>query len=367
MQNKAIIVGAGTAGLILARELASKNIDVEVFEADKEVGQHADKASGILSAEGLKLLGIDYSDAVINSLYGATIYGRKEAMSLNAKKLMAYVLDRKLLAKILYRDAVAAGAVVRLGHMLDRKEIKELGADSIIVGADGAVSKVASAFDFPQIEKYILTYKAEYENAAVLDPHSVSLFFSSGSRNFFGWTAPYSKSNLEIGIGEWMGERRNSYSLFSEFVKTPKIKEAIKNSVKLKGLASLIPISPRRKTVKKNVILVGDAAGQVKATTGGGIIFGALCAKTAAECIINSIRKGIPISVYEKLWRKRYGTDLALHMQLHRYYSVLGSRGIDTMIKISRSFGIDRFLEEYGDMDRPSLIIKRFFYKNNIR
>jgi geranylgeranyl reductase family protein len=367
MQNKTIIVGAGTAGLILASELASKGIDVEVFEADKEIGQHADKASGILSIEGLKLLGIDYSDAVVNSLKGAIVYGRKEAMSLNAKKLMAYVLDRKLLAKILYREAVAAGADVRLGHRLGRKEIIELGNESIIVGADGAVSNVASAFDFPKIQKYILTYKAEYENATIPDSSSVELFFSGGSKRFFGWTAPYSKSTLEIGIGEWMGERRDSYSLFSEFIKTPKINVEIENARRSKGLASLIPISPRKKTVKKNVLLVGDAAGQVKATTGGGIIFGALCAKTAAECIINNINKGTPLSNYERLWRKRYGVDLALHAQLHRYYSTLGSRGIDMMIKMSRTFGIDRFLEEHGDMDRPSLIIKRFFYKNSVR
>lgn len=367
MKRKVIIVGAGTAGLILARELAVNGIEVEVFEADKQIGQHADKASGILSVDGLKLLGIDYSSAIVNSLYGAVIYGSKEAMSLRARKLMAYVLDRKLLARILYKNALDAGADIRLGFRLGREDIAKLDRDAIVVGADGAVSNVASFFGFPEIRSYILTYKAEYSHARVSDPTSVELFFSGISRKFFGWTAPYSRSTLEVGIGEWMGERRNSYSIFSEFIKNEKIRDAVRDSTRSKGLASLIPVVPRKKTVKGNVLLVGDAAGQVKATTGGGIIFGALCAKTAAECIISNITKNTPLASYEKIWRRRYGVDLALHRHLYRYYSALGSRGVDMMIKFSRTFGIDRFLEEYGDMDRPSLIIKRFFYKKAVR
>ncbi len=361
--DRVAIVGGGIVGLVLARELALNGIDCTVYESRRRIGEGANKASGILSVEGLKHIGISYKSALVNTLDGAVVYGGGKKLRIKAKETKAYVLDRELLAQSCAKEAKDAGAKILLNTKLGREELLALAKDSIVVGADGAVSNVASCFGFPEIKDYILTYKAEYKGVKIADMHSVELFFSGPAKKFFGWTVPYSDSVLEVGIGEWMRSKRNSFSVFKAFVTNERIVEEISGAAQMDGRASLIPLNARKRTVKGNVLLVGDAAGQVKATTGGGIIFGSLCAKLAAKAIINHIKRGDPLSAYERMWRKKYGGDLKLHKMIHGYYSMLGSRGFAAMLGMWQLLGIDKFLSEHGDMDRPSLVLKRIFIR----
>ncbi len=361
--DRVAIVGGGIVGLVLAKELALNGVSCTVYEARRRIGEGANKASGILSVDGLRSVGIGYKGALVNTLDGAMVYGGGKKLKIKAKETKAYVLDRELLAQSCAKEAEAVGARIVLNAKLDREELSALARDNIVVGADGAVSNVASCFGFPEIKNYILTYKAEYKGANISDRHLVELFFSSPSKKFFGWTVPYSDSVLEVGIGEWMRSKRNSYSVFKSFITNERIAEEVSRAEQLTGCASLIPLDARRKTVKGNVLLVGDAAGQVKATTGGGIIFGSLCAKLAAKVITDHIRKGTPLSTYEKLWHKKYGGDLRLHKMIHGYYSMLGSRGFAAMLGMGQLLGVDKFLSEHGDMDRPSLVLKRIFVR----
>ncbi|MGC8571826.1 MAG: FAD-dependent oxidoreductase [Candidatus Micrarchaeia archaeon] len=366
-KNKDVaIIGAGVIGLLLAKQLANNGIDVEVFDSKKDVAENAGKASGILSISGLADLDVNYKPAIINALNGARIYTEKAELSISAKDYKAYILDRRKLAEVCAKEASKAGAVLKLGSRLTKLEIEKMKNEyKVIVGADGAVSTVASTFNFPSIKDYILTYKAEFKNAHIDDDKKVEIYFKKNiTKRFFGWIAPYSKTDLEVGIGISEKEYRNSFNAFSMFINDDMIKKKLKGAQMIKGYASIIPIKYRSITVKDNVLLVGDAAGQVKATTGGGIIFGSLCANVAAQSIIKYIRNNVSLSNYEKGWRKRYIKDLRMHRFIHSLYSNMDENSLSTLIKISKVFGIEKFLSEYGDMDKPSLIIKRFFLRS---
>ncbi len=363
MDGEVAIVGGGVIGLVLARELARNGVEVTVYEARKSIGEGANKASGIVSVGGLASIGVDYGDAVLNSLDGAVLYAGDEKLNVKAKETKAYVLDREIFARLCAKMAADEGARIELGKKADRDMLKDLSRDRIIVGADGVVSCVANQFGFPEINDYVLTYKAEYSGADVRNLHSCELFFSDAPKRFFGWTVPHSELVLEVGIGEWMRTRRNSLSVFNTFIKNNIVSEEIRGATKESGLASMIPLQARKTTVKGNVLLVGDAAGQVKATTGGGLVFGALCAKTAAESIINHLRNGAPLSMYERMWRKRYWADLQMHRAIHRYYSSLGPRGARLLFRLARMLGVEGFLSEHGDMDSPSKVVKRIFVR----
>lgn len=368
MPKEVHIVGAGVIGLLLGKELASSGIKTTVYDAKKAVSDNTAKASGIFSKEGLATLGVDYDDAVVNTLDGAILHAGNEKMRIRSPSLKAYVLDRGDFASLCAKEAKSAGADIVLSNRFEKKAMLELQKDdnNIIVGADGAVSTVASAFGFPEIREYILTYKSEYENARVEDEHLVELFFSNKiAHRFFGWTVPYSKTKLEVGVGVSMRAKKNSTYAFNQLVNMDYLKGILANSKKTAGYASLIPLGARAQTVKKNVLLVGDAAGQVKATTGGGIIFGAACAKTAAKSIIDAVEKGRPLATYEKEWRRRYELDLKMHDFLHKMYSGFSEKGLGRLMKVARAFGMERFLGLYGDMDRPSVVIKRFFLRGH--
>lgn len=366
MDKRVIVIGAGVVGLTLAKELAGLGIGVDVYDAKRSVSDGSAKASGIFSVSGLGRIGIDPRNTIVNELDGATLYAGKEKLKVKAKKIMAYVVDRGMLAELCKDEAIKAGAKVRLGKRFDRKDLRELSSDdsNIIVGADGAVSTVAAAFSFPAIKEYILTYKAEYSNANIEDPKAAGLFFSNQiAYRFFGWTCPYSDDRVEVGIGISDRAKINSTSAFSKFIGSGMLDNMLKGSKRLNGYASIIPLTTRSSTIKGNVALVGDAAGQVKATTGGGIIFGGSCAKILASVIDRHIKDGSPLGAYEREWRKRYNLDLKMHNFLHNYYSNMKVSNFEVFLKLSKIFGAEEFFSKYGDMDRPSLMLKRFFLR----
>ena len=357
---KTIIIGGGIVGLHLARRLAERGVEAELYEAKRDVSEGADKASGILSISGLKRIGLDYEESMVNTLYGAYLVAGKEKLKIASKAPMAYVLDRKKLAKSCEKAARKAGATIHLGQKIGKAELLELAADKSnnVVGADGGVSHVASAFGFPAIKDYVLTYKAEFECEEVEDKNMVGLYFSrSFAKGLFGWHVPYASNIVELGLGVEHRAKTPSSAAFNLFSKSEELKSVINTKgAALSARASMIPISTRAKTVKGNVALVGDAAGQVKATTGGGIIYGCLCADILSKTIAN----GKPLSEYEKAWRSAYGKDLGIHRIAHSYYS---NSNLQRTFRILRILGMDGFLGRYGDMDSPSLILKRFLFR----
>jgi flavin-dependent dehydrogenase len=367
--KRVVIVGAGIIGLVAAKEMASRGLETIVYDGKKNVSEGSEKASGILSKRGLELSGIDYRDSIVNTLNGARLHFGRQTLNVIAKNVQAYVLDRGKLAEANCKSAEEAGADIRLGSRLDLEKIRDFDdGNTIIVGADGAVSSVARAFSFPQIESFVLTYKAEYKNARISDRRVVDLYFSkSYAQGFFGWVAPYSDSVAELGIGITDKVKKHSMIAFDSFASTEKVKEAIGSAELIKGHASIIPVSRRAKTAEGNVILVGDAAGQTKATTGGGIIFGIACAKVAAKSIYRHIKEGRKLSLYDKDWRKSYGADLKMHAALHDYYSKVSEAHMERFIGIAKALGAESFFSKYGDMDSPTLMLKRLFLRKLVK
>lgn len=365
MESDVGIVGGGVVGLCLARRLGERGISSTVYEAGRSVGAGADRASGILSKSGLEGLGIDYKGSVVNELRGAVFHVGGRAFTVRSRETKAYVLDRTRLAVDCAKGAAEAGADIRLGSRLAAEEARGLSArHRVVVGADGAVSSVARAFGFPHIARRVLTYKAVFGGADIPDPGMVGLHFDNRiTRGFFGWTAPYSGSELEVAVGIEDRGRANAKRAFDAFLGNADVGREVSGGRMVREDASLIPLAIRSKTVIGNVLLVGDAAGQVKATTGGGIIFGVGCAGIAAESIEEHLRKGRGLSSYEALWRRRYGADLTLHRLLHGYYAGIGKSGLSMALSLMKSLGAERLLSMYGDMDSPSRTIRGVVFR----
>ncbi|MGC9037365.1 MAG: FAD-dependent monooxygenase [Candidatus Micrarchaeia archaeon] len=358
-KQKVSIVGAGTAGAILAKNLAKFGIRTVVYDRKYKPGS-PQMASGILSIKGLESLKINYKKAITNTLYGARIHAGKSTLKILSEQPQAHVVDRQVLNEICIEEAKEAGAEFVLGKQIGSNELNELSKEGIVVGADGAVSTVAKHFGLSGKTTYILTYRAEYEWQN--EEKSVDLFFDSRiSPGFFSWMAPTSKDTIEIatGIDSRFG---NAKSAFENFLNAYVREAADKKPIS--AYASIIPLISKKRIVdeKKKVLLVGDAAGQVKASTGGGVIFGGNAAIIAAWAIKENIERDAPLSDYEKAFKKKFGVDMLLHKLVHGFYSSLGTKGMEIAINIMNAIGMGEFLSKHGDMDSPSLIIKRLFH-----
>ncbi len=355
-----VVVGAGIVGLCAARFIAEKGIEVDVYDSKKSLEDGAAKASGILSVRGLESLGIDYSDAIVNSLRGARLHAAGRSLVIKSDKVEARVVDRGILAREAGRAAEEAGVRIHLSERLGRERIADIGSseDTILVGADGAVSNVASTFGFPKIGEYVLTYKAEADMPAGGEGDSVDIFFSKNiSHGLFGWSVPYSSDHVELGLGVGGKQKVSSKLAFDMFISADAISGVSLGSIH-NGHASMIPLKPRSKTVHGNVALVGDSAGQVKATTGGGIVFGVGCAKVLADSVKRTIDGTSRLDGYETAWRKAYGTDLMMHRMIHRYYMAAGDAYLGATFSIMKLLGFEGFFGRHGDMDRPMRMLK---------
>ena len=159
--NKVVVIGAGTAGLIAARELGRSGISTTVYDQKKVLGYPV-RASGIVSIKGLESIGVDYEKAVTNTLYGARIHAGRSTMNVESRTPVAHVLERQRLNELCREQAIDAGARVVVGERITPQRLDEMhGKDSIIIGADGAVSTVARHFRMGALADYVITYKAE--------------------------------------------------------------------------------------------------------------------------------------------------------------------------------------------------------------
>jgi flavin-dependent dehydrogenase len=363
MRTRVAIIGAGTAGLIAAKNLAASGIATEVYERKRRLGYPA-RASGIVSISGLGGLGIPYRKAVTNTLYGANVHAGGEVVRVLSRKPMARVLDRERLNLLCYDESVRKGAVVVTGRDADSALLDDLHRDSVIIGADGAVSSVARRFSMGAIGRHVLTYKAEF-GVRPRDRRVVDLFFDNCvAPGFFGWMCPNSKDTLEVGVGI-ESSRGNSKAAFDRLMKMREVKDAVGRGRMLSGYASIIPVRVRERIVdeKDEVVLVGDAAGQVKPTTGGGIVFGGNGAILAARAVADHINKGTGLSEYEREFDRRFGRDLAMHRALAGIYSRMDAGSLAFAMRAMKALGVESFLSKYGDMDRPSVMLRRFFLR----
>ncbi len=347
----AVVVGAGAVGCVAARELARWGLETIVFEEHSGPGKYG-KCTGLVSARGLELVGADYKKAVVSRISGAVIHSPHYSFEARRKNV-AVVLDRQAFDEECAAEAAGAGAELKVNSRVtgvNEKGVvvgKKFFSSSFIVGADGAQSLTAKALGFPPIRDFVLCCEKEFPRARLGDEEAVEVFLDNELfPGFFAWIVP-AGGGARIGFGT--KEFDSAKSTEKRFFEKKKVKEVVGGRRPSRSYWAVIPLAPRERTQEKNVLLVGDAAGQVKATTGGGIVFGGLCAKTAAECVAEAVVNKEPPDC-ERRWRKRFGGVLAAHSVARKFLDALPNAALDLLVA-SANYGPKQFLEWFGDMD----------------
>ncbi len=186
-----------------------------------------------------------------------------------------------------------------------------------VIGADGANSKVALDLAFPPNEFKAVAIQQRFHSCEELARYEnlVEIWYDGEvSPDFYAWVFPKA-DHIAIGTGTEDG-RANVKKLQARFIE--------KLGIKAKPYyeeAAKIPMHPRKRFVKGNAMLVGDAAGLVTPSNGEGIFFAMKSGKMAAETLIDHLKgKGSPLALYEKTFRKQFGlifTGLGLMQSIY--------------------------------------------------
>ncbi len=112
----------------------------------------------------------------------------------------------------------------------------------------------------------------------------------------------------------------------------------------------------------ENVLLLGDSACQVKATTGGGIVMLLTAAKYAAYCIKkcfehNNFSKRIIKKYYESPCKIHIGKELKIHYLIRAILEKCTEKDFLKIFKIIKTSRIENLIFIYGDMDFPRAFI----------
>jgi len=381
IDRRIVVVGGGPVGLYSAYLIKKKNpnILVTLFEEHSEIGKPV-CCSGLLGIDGLKktdlLKYIIINDCVDNKIKGANIYGPYKAyLNVLSKTEKAYVVDRSKFDKKIRDLALSVGVeIVYNSRVVDIKDntvfVNNLDKNSsaeykfdFLVGADGPNSIVRKTFfpEYKDIEKeFIIGYQIYVEGE--FTKNKVDLYFNDFSRGLFSWVVPESGSSAKIGIGVSLlpdsKKTNNPKAQLYEFIK----KNNIIYDKEIGFCSSLLPISkPLSNFVKDNVIIIGDAGCFVKVTTGGGVNFGLMSAKIAAKALTNRIKDFKKLESYNADIKK-YVSELNLHYKIRKYLLSKNNSELDELIQKLSDLNIASILEKEGDIDYPSLFIRKLFF-----
>ncbi|MBN1169517.1 NAD(P)/FAD-dependent oxidoreductase [Candidatus Micrarchaeota archaeon] len=329
------IVGAGPAGSLSAISALEKGHEVVISEDHPESG-YPKNCSGLFSKDGLSSLSIDYKKHIINPIYGANIYFVDQKLEIRKKQPVGFVCNRSKIDRSLAETAERLGAKINYNE-----KIKDSFHSKTIIGADGPLSAVARHFSFPKISAYAFTLQSFVDYQAE-DPYIVEVFLSSRFKGFFGWIIPHNEDVAEFGVGSL----NNVQGAWKALLDIKRI-----SAPTPRGWTIPIAVRPRTSLAKNNykVLLVGDAAGQVKSTTGGGVIFGGHCAKIAGRTLS-------PL-LYELEWRTQFGIDLKIHQVIQNYLAGQSDAGIQALGRRLKKLNCDEFLSGFGHMDRPTKML----------
>src|SRR5690606_16222991 len=208
------------------------------------------------------------------------------------------------------------------------------------------------------------------------DSDFVELFPGSSAPGFFAWTVPVNEKISRIGLAlepglAWKNgpEEKSTLIYLEKFLSSnPHVKSRYSGGM-LDFVVGGIPIGPPERTVTDGILLAGDAAGQTKPTSGGGVYTGAYAAKIAGKVAAKAALEGDTsagrLSEYDELWRKALGRELEIGMKIHDYMGKLEDRQLNDLIGSLNTPSILNTITEYGDMDHPSVLVRKLMFSGN--
>jgi len=347
-----VIVGAGPVGCYTAQLLKNYGIKTRIIEEDQEVGKPI-RCAGLVGRQVFEKTLLPLSESSIkNRNYGASFFYGNDNFQINRKEV-AYVIDRERFDKNLSEGLeVECGKRVleikegRTGYILKTNE-DGIYAD-LVIGADGVRSQIRKYIDFMwnnngnnkkrDYLKYYLGMQYRIKLEEDLPCSKITQVYLREGISFFVWVIPEGDNIIRVGVIS-----ENARRDLAQFIKGFKIKGKIVGK-----LAGMIPVG-LTKNYYKNIVLVGDAAVQVKPLTGGGIFYGLKSAELLAECIRDD-----RLDEYDRRLKRKFGKEIKFGLKARKLYEEINEKELKNIFMLfKKNVG---FIEKVANFENHSVI-----------
>jgi len=320
-----VIAGGSISGLISSREIAKKGYRTLVLEEGFEVGT-PDHCGGLVSKSALHDLGIQPTqktfDSVINSALIFSPNGKQ--VEIDSKKQEVIAVNRRELDKQVALQAQQAGAEIRVKTSFKEKTKRGVRTSvgeidcRILIDCRGVGALVNNDRDG-------VLLSAQYEIYAdwITDGRVEVYFDQIKYPGFFAWIIPTGHGVGKVGVA---GREINVSDAMEQFLRSKGRYSTIR-----KIFAPIWIKGPIKNFVSGDVVIAGDAAGQSKPTTAGGIYSCGMGGILAGNAITKYLEtnKYSQLQQYQKFWHDKFGKEFEKQRLARKILERVDNKTID--------------------------------------
>jgi geranylgeranyl reductase family protein len=358
-----VIAGGSIAGLLCAREIASNGFSVLVIEEDYEIGT-PEHCGGLVSLAGLEELQVISFEKIFEHIIeSAEIFApNRNSFTVNSKKQRIVEISRRDLDKQIAFQAQKKGAVIKVRTSF--QEITDTGIRTneekieckIFVDARGVSSLIHK-------DRTGILLSAQYEvYADWIKKGKVEVIFDQEKYpGFFAWIIPSDEGKGKVGVA---GRGINVAKTIDRV-----LEEKGNYSVIRKIFAPIWIKGPIKKFVDGKTVIIGDAAGQAKPTTAGGIFTSGMGGVYAGQAISKFLKTNNrkDLDEYQKKWMGRFGSEFERQTLTRRILERIDNSTVNKLFESITPEIIDE-ISEKGDFDfHTSSIIRLLGIRNSIK
>lgn len=380
-----VVAGAGPGGLYAAVQALKLGLTVQVFDKKTVVGVPVKcgeyfpvrkEMAYLLPSAGDYLHVFDVpQEAVDNVCKSIRVISPKG--SEYEFDFEAYILDRTKLEQHMAEEVQELGGTVQLrtpvdlfaedGNVMVGRTREDAVKAKVIIAADGFPSKVAKSAgilteDYMTPNNVAINYEYLMTDLSVDQTVTEMYLGTELAPGGYGWIIPKGNRSANVGIGiRTSYSKRNDGRSYLHFF----LDECSLTKLKLEGgkpgpmIADVLPVDgPLAKTYSEHVMAVGDAAGMVMPTNGGGISTAMITGEIAGQVAADHVQKGVPLSEYERRWKQVLGKEMIVSTNLrrladrfmgndllfHLLLRFLGTQGIKDVITCRAPRGLHPFM-----------------------
>src|SRR5262245_39607717 len=365
------IIGGGPGGLYAAYRLAKCGWDVAVFEEHSAAGVPV-HCTGVLALEAFQEFDLP-RDAILNPLTTAQFFGPSgRSIEYSPQEVEAIVVARRVFDRGLCDRAKRAGAQIHVGAKITDLQVSERCVHIRIASHERIEARaciLACGANYSLHRRLGLGMPSLFLQSAQLEvpastPGNVELHFGDVAPKGFAWVVPVCRSNGTFARIGLMCER-DARGHFDRFLAGIGPRWRTGTGACLNGGLSprtkILPLAPIERTFSTRLLAVGDAAGLVKATTGGGIYYSLLSGSLAGDVLADALQdddlSAAALSVYEERWRELLGEELAAQRSLRNIANGLSNDEIEELFELARTDGIMPIVRRTATFNRHRQLI----------